>query len=66
MGFHATAPRRWPPDCDGPRSSEFPGAHNGWLVRPREFAARLLQALLEYGDHTPPTGDRRTDTVSER
>lgn len=25
--------------------SEFPGGHNGWLMRPREFAARLLQVL---------------------
>jgi pimeloyl-ACP methyl ester carboxylesterase len=24
---------------------EFPGAHNGWLLRPREFSARLLQAV---------------------
>jgi pimeloyl-ACP methyl ester carboxylesterase len=26
---------------------EFPGTHNGWLLRPREFATRLLQALSE-------------------
>lgn len=45
---------------------ELPGAHNGWLLRPREFAARLLQALSEDGDDTQPVGDHRTDTVSER
>jgi pimeloyl-ACP methyl ester carboxylesterase len=45
---------------------EFPGTHNGWLLRPREFAARLLQALSEDGDDTQPTSDRRADTVSER
>lgn len=32
---------------------EFPGAHNGWLLRPREFAARLLEVLRKNGDEEP-------------
>jgi pimeloyl-ACP methyl ester carboxylesterase len=35
---------------------EFPGAHNGWLLHPREFSARLLQVVTEELDERPVDG----------
>lgn len=45
---------------------EFPGAHNGWLTRPQEFSARLLQAVTEELDEPPVDGRSLAQQRAER
>ncbi|HUB71049.1 MAG TPA: alpha/beta hydrolase [Acidimicrobiales bacterium] len=45
---------------------EFPGAHNGWLLRPREFSARLLQAVTEELNERPIDGRSPVQQRAER
>ncbi len=45
---------------------EFPGTHNGWLLHPREFAARLLQVVTEESDARPVDGRSPAQQRSKR
>jgi len=46
--------------------TELPGAHNGWLLRPREFSARLLQAVTQELDEHPIDGRSPAQQRTER
>jgi len=44
---------------------EFPGGHNGFMLRPRAFAARLKEALAENRSDAEPASDTPAESACE-